>query len=60
MRHKTLDTILAIVLLASIVLPACQTVATEVPVAPAEAMEEPTEAMEEPTIEGRSACRTDA
>jgi acetyl esterase/lipase len=49
MRHKKLYTMLAIVLLTSMMLAACQTKGTEMPVAPAEAMEEPTEAMEEPT-----------
>lgn len=50
MRNKTLYTILAVLLLASMVLAACQPAATAEPTtAPTEAMEEPTEAMEEPT-----------
>ncbi len=49
MRHITRDAMLATVLLASMVLGACQPAATEVPAAPTEAMEEPTEVIKEPT-----------
>ncbi len=50
MRNKPLYTILAIFILASMVLAACQPAATAEPTtAPTEAMAEPTEAMAEPT-----------